>query len=197
MHGVAHGLVLEGKRIILSVGRLIPRKGHLALIHALPRVLERVPDACLVIVGRGPMMSACSRAAQDLKVREHVRLPGRLPDVEVDALYQLCDVFALPAGEGEGGHVEGFGLVFCEAHAHGKPVIAGSSGGVPEAVLDGETGILIEPDDVEALADALIQVLRDPELARRLGEAGRRRVESELNWRVFALRMMDAFEERR
>ena len=182
--------VLEGCRVILAVGRLIPRKGHMTLVRALPQVLERIPNIRVVIVGQGPTLPDLCREANKLNVREHVLFPGRLEDDEVAALYAVCDLFVLPTRAGEGGQVEGFGLVFTEAHAHGKPVIAGRSGGVPEAVLDGETGLVVEPDAPDVLADAVIRLLENPELARRLGENGRRRVEEELNWREFTRRLM-------
>ncbi len=188
--------LLEGKRVILAVGRLIERKGHRTLIAALPGILEKVPDAHLVIVGQGPMMSACSRLAQELGIRDHVTFAGRLDDDDVSGLYQLCDVFALPAGQGEGGQVEGFGLVFAEAHAYGKPVVAGRSGGMVDAVVDGETGLLVEPGNPEAVADAVTTILHDADLAKRLGENGRKRVESELNWTAFTRALLATVEER-
>ncbi|MCC6486133.1 MAG: glycosyltransferase family 4 protein [Candidatus Hydrogenedentes bacterium] len=183
--------LLDGKRVILAVGRLVPRKGHLTLLEAVARVLPRVPDAHLVIVGQGPLMSACCRLAHTLGIRDHVTFAGRLDDEGVAALYALCDVFALPTGTDARGQVEGFGLVFTEAHAHGKPVVAGRSGGVVDAVLDGETGLLVEPGDADALADALMRILTDPDLARRLGHNGRQRVERELNWTTFTRRVLE------
>ena len=183
---------LEGRRLVLSVGRMVPHKGHLTLVRAMPRILEKFPDAHLMIAGRGPAVSACSRAAQRTGVRDHITFAGALTGAEVQALYSLCDVFALPTGEGAGGHVEGFGLVFAEAHAHGKPVVAGRSGGAAEAVIDGETGLLVDPGDPGAVADAVVRILADRELARRLGEMGRLRVDNELNWRVFTNQMLVA-----
>lgn len=186
--------LLEGKRVILAVGRLVPRKGHLTLIEALARVLPRVPDAHLVIVGQGPLMSACCRLAHKLAIRERVTFAGRLEDNDVAALYALCDVFALPTGTDTRGQVEGFGLVFTEAHAHGKPVIAGRSGGVVDAVIDGETGILVEPGDAGALAEAIARILIEPDLARCLGANGVQRVERELNWATFTRRVLESVE---
>lgn len=194
---IRHRYVLEGKRVILAVGRLIERKGHRTLIEAMPQILAKVPDAHLAIVGQGPTMSACSRLAQQSGIREHVTFTGPLDDAEVAGLYAVCDVFALPTGTGPNGQVEGFGLVFAEAHACGKPVVAGRSGGVVDAVLEGETGLLVEPGDVMAVADAIVSVLTDPILARRLGEAGKQRVESELNWTAFTRRLLARIEARR
>ncbi|NIA15129.1 MAG: glycosyltransferase [Nitrospiraceae bacterium] len=183
---------LGNDRVILAVGRFIARKGHATLVRAMPGILARFPDTVLVLVGRGPYMGDAIRTAAELGVRDRVVFPGHVPDEDVAGLYQLCDVFALPTGQDANGQVEGFGLVFSEAHAYGKPVVAGRSGGVVDAVVDGETGLLVEPDSPGALADAVNSLLGDPDLARRLGDNGRRRVESELNWTRFTERMLDA-----
>lgn len=186
--------VLNGHRIVLGVGRFIPRKGHATLVEALPKILERHPDTVLVLVGRGPSLARTTQVAGKLGIRDRIRLPGRIDDSELAALYTLCDCFALPTGADERGQVEGFGLVFSEAHAYGKPVVAGRSGGVVDAVLDGETGILVAPDDPDALAEAILSLLDDPDRARAMGEAGRKRVEEELNWTRFTQRMLEAVE---
>lgn len=186
---VRHKYVLDGSRVILSVGRLIPRKNHVALVRALPKILERIPDTLLLIAGQGPCMWAVCQEAQRLGVRAQLVMPGKVEERDLAALYAACDVFALPAGADTRGQVEGFGLVFSEAHVHAKPVVAGNSGGVPEAVLDGETGLLVEPDDVDGLAEAILGILEDAALAGRLGHNGRKRVEDELNWAAFALRV--------
>ena len=189
---IRHKFVLDSDRVILGVGRFIPRKGHLTLVRAMPRILERCPNASLVLVGRGPALSEAVQTAGALGVRERVLFPGRLSDEEIAALYATCEVFALPTGQDANGQVEGFGLVFAEANAYGKPVVAGRSGGVLDAVLDGETGLLVEPGDPAAAAAAIVSLLADRELARRLGENGKRRVELELNWTVFAHRLLEA-----
>jgi phosphatidylinositol alpha-1,6-mannosyltransferase len=196
LRAVRQKYALGDKRIVLAVGRFIRRKGHTVLVHALPRILEAEPDVVLVLVGRGPLMSAVGRVAMTLGVRKNIRLPGFVPDEDLAALYSACELFALPVGEDAKGQVEGFGLVFSEAHAYGKPVVAGRSGGVVDAVLDGETGFVVPPRDVEALANAIIEILRDSKKAARMGEAGRARVQSELNWKEFTRRLMDAVDER-
>lgn len=178
--------------VVLSVGRLIARKNHEALVRAMPRILADASNAMLVIVGRGPRLEAIRRLATELDVAERVVTPGYVDDAALHALYGLCSVFALPAGEVEGGQVEGFGLVFTEAHAHGKPVVGGRSGGVVDAVIDGETGILVEPGDDGALAEAIASLLADPALAARMGAAGRKRVEASLNWGAFTAGVVDA-----
>ncbi len=197
LNAMRHRYVLEGRRVVLAVGRFVRRKGHVTLVAALPKILAQVPDAVLVMVGQGPMLHKAARLANALGVRDHAVFPGRLSDEEVAALYAICDVFALPTGQGEGGQVEGFGLVFAEAQAYAKPVVAGRSGGVCDAVADGETGLLVDPTDADAVADAVVRVLTDSALARRLGEAGRARVARELNWAAFARRLMAEVGERR
>ena len=177
--------------VILSVGRLIARKGQDCLIGAFRRVLDVFPGARLVIAGRGPTLERCRALAHGLGVDTSCAFAGYVSETELAALYRLCDVFALPTGEAGRGQVEGFGLVFAEAGAYGKPVVGGRSGGVEDAVMDGETGLLVPPGDEAALSEALLRLLREPAYAQRLGEAGRRRVETALNWRTFTRSMLD------
>lgn len=188
---------LNGHRVVLAVGRMVPRKGHATLVRAMPKILEAHPNTVLVCAGRGPCMDETSRLAEELGVADSVRLPGYVPDDHTAALYSTCDVFALPTGSDARGQVEGFGLVFAEAHAYGKPVVAGRSGGVTDAVIDGETGLLVPPEDPESLAESVVMLLDDPEKAALLGRQGKDRVERELNWTHFTQRLISAFEERR
>jgi phosphatidylinositol alpha-1,6-mannosyltransferase len=187
--------VIDDDRVILAVGRLIPRKNHVTLLRAMPKILARVPHCVLVIVGRGPTMRQCLREAVTLGIRDHVVFPGYVPDEDMAALFEACDVFALPAGQDPDGNAEGFGLVYAEAHAHSKPVVAGNAGGVPDAVIDDETGILVEPDNADAVADAILRLLEDPALAQRMGKNGRQRVETELNWAHFTKRLARIIEQ--
>ncbi|MEA3365500.1 MAG: glycosyltransferase, partial [Candidatus Hydrogenedentes bacterium] len=138
------------------------------------------------IAGQGPCRWAICQEARRLGVREQLVMPGKVGEPDLAALYAACDVFALPAGHDDRGQVEGFGLVFSEAQAHARPVVAGKSGGIPEAVIDGETGLLVEPDNPETIAEAILRILDDAELAWRLGHNGRKRVEDALNWAAFA-----------
>lgn len=193
---VKRKLNLNGHRLILSVGRMVPRKGQLTLVRAMRPVLERHPDTVLVCAGRGPCLGEAEQLATLMNVTDHVRFPGHLSNDEVNTLYAMCDVFAMPAGEAPGGHVEGFGLVFAEAAAHGKPAIAGRSGGMPDAVRDGETGLLVTPEDPDATAAAIDRLLSDRAYATQLGDAGRRRVETELNWPAFTRAIMEAYARR-
>lgn len=190
--GVRARFELGGAKMVLSAGRFIPRKNQVALVQAWPRVLDRCPNAHLVLVGRGPTRETCLEKARAFGIEGQVHCPGYVDDATLAGLYAACDVFALPCGQDEGGQVEGFGLVFCEAQAHGKPVVAGRSGGVADAVRNRETGLLVDPGNVDALADALSRLLNDEARAREMGEAGRRRVEEELNWTHFTGGVLEA-----
>lgn len=194
---VKHKFVLDTPHVILGVGRFIPRKGHITLVRAMPAVLKRHPDAVLVLVGRGPRLYETVKEANMLGVRNSVLFPGVVSDTDLAGLYAACEVFALPTGADANGQVEGFGLVFTEAHAYGKPVVAGRSGGVVDAVIDGETGLIVEPDDPDALAAAILSLMDNEPLRSRLGAQGKERVERELNWGVFTESVLSAFQERR
>jgi len=182
--------------VILAVGRFVPRKGHRTLVQAMPRVLERAPEAVLVLVGRGPFLQEVVHEAYAQGVREHVLFPGALPDKEVARLYEACTLFALPTGRDARGQVEGFGLAFAEAQAHGKPVVGGRSGGVVDVIRSGETGLLVDPDDPCALADAVLGLIEHPKRMQTLARQGRKRVESELNWTQFAAGVLQAAAKR-
>jgi phosphatidylinositol alpha-1,6-mannosyltransferase len=175
------------------VGRLVERKGHDTVIRAMPEVLNRVPDAAYVIVGGGPESERLVRLAEDTGVARHVHLLGRLPRGEMVGLLSRCDVLVMPSRQ-VGTSVEGFGIVFLEAGALGKPVVGGRSGGIPDAIEEGVTGLLVDPEDTVALAEAITSILADPDLAGRMGEAGRERVERLFTWDKVAERILESLE---
>ncbi len=189
---VRRKLGVDAAPFVLAVGRFIPRKNHMALIEAWPAVLARYPDAHLVLVGRGPEWRDCQQRIERLGLGECIHCPGYLDDAELSALYHDCAFFALPNGEDRDGQVEGFGLVFAEASAHGKAVIAGDSGGARDAVLHEVTGLLVPPKVDAALTSALLRLLGDAPLRDKLGAAGRERVRVELNWRRFTEQTLKA-----
>ncbi len=180
-----HELDLHEGPFVLAVGRFIPRKGHIRLVEALPYVQERVGAVQLVMVGRGPERERCVEKAHALGIEGSVRCPGYVEEDILQALYQDCACFALPTGQDDDGQVEGFGLVFTEAHAHGKAVVAGRSGGVTDAVLHDRTGIVVPSKDADRLVEALAALLQDPDHAATLGKAGLDRVRDTLNWDRF------------
>jgi len=179
-----------GKKVILTIGNLVERKGHDMVIKALPKVLRVVPDAIYLIVGDGACRPKLEDLASEMGVRDHVVLAGYLSDHHLPEIYALGDVFVMPSrARIENCDVEGFGLVFLEASACGKPVIAGRSGGIPDAVDHGVTGYLVDPGDPDEIAEYLIRILQDPTLAGRLGESGRKRVLREFTWDHFASKL--------
>jgi phosphatidylinositol alpha-1,6-mannosyltransferase len=171
--------------IILSVGKLTERKGQDMVIRALPAVRKALPGVTYVIVGDGPFKQDLEGLASSLNVRDHIFFAGKVSDGELPDFYALCDVFTMPSRARLDFHdVEGFGLVFLEAGASGKPVVAGRSGGVEDAVVHGTTGLLVNPSNVEELTAALISLLTNPELRTKLGIQGRERVQREFTWDI-------------
>lgn len=164
-------------RVILTVGNLVARKGFDMVIRALPRLRQTVPHVTYMIVGDGPCRVELEGLAMAAGVRDRVVFTGKIPNRELPEVYALSDVFVMPSREQRNAcDVEGLGLVFLEASACGKPVVGGRSGGVPEAVLDGVTGLLVDPHDPEDIASTLARLLTDSELATRIGRQGRERV---------------------
>jgi phosphatidyl-myo-inositol dimannoside synthase len=183
-------------RVILTVGNLVARKGHDMVIRSLPRIRESVPDVTYLIVGRGRYRSELERLASSLGVRDRVIFADRVPAELLPEVYALGDVFAMPSREQAGAcDAEGFGLVFLEASACAKPVVGGRSGGIPDAVADGETGLLVDPHDAEELAASLARLLADGELAARLGRQGRARVVRDFGWQRAASRVKEILQE--
>jgi phosphatidyl-myo-inositol dimannoside synthase len=175
-----HGL--DGRAVVLCVSRLVPRKGQDVLIAGMAYVRELVPDAVLVLAGDGPYRGKLEELAA-LAPAGSVVFAGAVSDEDLPAHYASCDLFAMPCRSRWGGlEVEGFGIVFLEAAAAGKTVVAGRSGGAEEAVEDEATGLLVEGAEHKAVALAVARLLRDPGALARMGSAGRERVEREFIW---------------
>jgi phosphatidylinositol alpha-1,6-mannosyltransferase len=175
--------------ILGTVARLVPRKGVDTVIQALPTISAAYPAVRYVVAGDGPARPALEALAASAGVADRVTFLGRAPWEAVAALHATQTVFVMP-NRAEGPSVEGFGLVFREANALGRPVIGGDSGGVPDAIRDGETGLLVPPGDPTALADAVVRMLDDPAWSDRLGANGRALVEAEGTWAHAAARML-------
>ena len=184
---VRAGLGLTERPVVVCVSRLVPRKGQDTLIRAMPGILRRVPDAVLLIVGGGPYAGDLKKLAAETGVQNSVRFTGPVPWAELPAHFGAGDVFAMPCRTRRGGlDVEGLGIVYLEASATGLPVVAGDSGGAPDAVLDGETGWVVRGGSAPDSADRIVTLLRDPELRRRMGERGRAWVEETWRWDLLA-----------
>ncbi len=183
----------QGK-VLLSVGRLQRRKGHDLVLRALPALLKRHSTLRYVIVGDGEERPRLESMARELAVTARVTFVGEVPDDLLPGYFAAADIFVLP-NRVEKGDFEGFGIVFLEAAAAGLPTVGGRSGGVPEAVLEDETGLLVDGTDPAELEGALHRLLVDRVLARSLGEAGRRRVRNEFTWAASAARLREAHLE--
>jgi phosphatidylinositol alpha-1,6-mannosyltransferase len=168
---------------MITVARLEDRyKGFDVTLRALPLVRARVPNARWVVVGDGVLRSELQTMSRSLGVADCITFAGTLDNQARDSWLDRADVFTMPSRFQTGGSGgEGFGIVYLEAGAHGLPCVAGNVGGSVDAVIDGETGLLVDPTDHVALADAITELLLDPELRSRLGQAGRARAER-MSW---------------
>jgi phosphatidylinositol alpha-1,6-mannosyltransferase len=181
---------------ILSVGRLVARKGHSAVLEALPVLLERFPDLEYAIVGEGPLEGDLRQAVERLRLANHVRFMGRLEPHDLLREYARSDCFVLPnLDDPATGDTEGFGIVFIEAAAHGLPVIGGRTQGTEEAILDGKTGLRVDGMNREAVAGAVARVLGDPALAQAFGAEGRAFAETSLRWPARSRRFGQMLEQ--
>ncbi|HEY0537239.1 MAG TPA: glycosyltransferase family 4 protein [Actinoallomurus sp.] len=188
-----HGL--GDRPVVVCVSRLVPRKGQDALIHAWPRVLRAVPDAALLLVGGGPYQPALERLRAELGLTGSVRITGTVPWEELPAHYDAGNVFAMPCRTRRRGlDVEGLGIVYLEASAAGLPVIAGDSGGAPDAVLPGESGVVVDGRSVAAVAESVVALLGNPVGAAAMGAKGRSWIEREWRWAVQARRFAALLE---
>ncbi len=170
-------------KIILTVGRVVERKGIAYLLRALPKIAA-VMEAKVAIVGKGdPKVEAdLHKVAQELALGDKVIFAGKVPEAELIQWYRTCDVFCLPAIVDSQGETEGLGVVLLEALNYARPVVASNVGGIPDIIKDGRTGLLCPQKDPEALAAAIVKLLSDPELGERLGRQGRAFVGKEFSW---------------
>ena len=165
---------LDGRRVIVSVGRLVHRKGQDELVKAMPKILEQFPDAILLFVGEGPIKQMLFNSAKQLGVLPKVVFTGRVSHHDLPDYICLGEIFAMPVRSRFSGlEVEGLGIVYLEASACGLPVIVGNSGGAVDAVLDKKTGLLVDGTKSDQIADAICELLANPERAKQMGAAGR------------------------
>jgi len=174
-------LNLKDKKILLTVGRLVERKGQDMIIKLMPRLLKEIPNLVYLIIGDGPEKSNFQFLISNCKLHGKIMILDNVSDEELPIYYQLANLFVMPARDIQG-DVEGFGIVYLEANSFGLPVVAGESGGIHEAVIDGQTGLLVDPVDEDDIYQKIIKLLSNPELYQKLSENGRIRVEKEFNW---------------
>ncbi len=174
---------LGNKPVVVCVSRLMARKGQDTLIEVWPEVLKKVSDAHLLIVGGGSLKQSLHKKTFDNNVHTSVTITGAVDWKELPGFYAAGDVFAMPVRTRNlGFDVEGLGIVYLEASATGIPVIAGNSGGAPEAVIDGVTGFVLNPNNQMILAEKIIELLLNKELSNRLGKQGRSWIEKQWQW---------------
>jgi len=188
---------LENKIILFSIGRLIKRKGVDKVIEAMPGVLREIPNLVYFVAGSGSDEKYLNSLAEKNNLfchcEEYSKLGiagnsdamvflGKITDEEKWAWLDLCDIFIQPTRE-EAGNLDGFGIVYLEANLAGKPVIAGNTGGVSEAVIDNSTGLLVDPENIQEIKNAVIKLAKDQELRKKLGEQGRERVQKDFQWK--------------
>ena len=180
-------LGLTDKSVIISVGRLVHRKGQDMLIASLPAIKTAVPNVHLVLVGVGPHQAYLEKLAIKLQVSDCITFIGRINYAELPEYICLGDVFAMPSRSRFFGlEVEGLGIVYLEASACGLPVVGGSSGGAPDAVLVGETGVVVDGTNVSEIAQACIELLNNPELSALMGANGRTWITQNWRWDIWA-----------
>jgi len=179
---------LEGKRVLLTVGGLVERKGHDMVIKALKKVQKDILNIHYMIAGTGIYQEDLKKMTYQLGLESFVTFIGYVEDIDLPYFYNLCDCFIMTSREALG-TVEGLGMVFIEAAACGKPCIAGRSGGMGEAVVDGVTGETIDSEDVDDIAKSILRLFSNGETAREYGRAGRELVKKEFSWNTYYQRV--------
>ena len=180
-------LGLENKKIIISVGRLVHRKGQDKLIEALPMIIERIPNAHLLLVGEGPYRGHLEKLVAKLNLQENVTFVGRILYDKLPSYLSAADLFAMPSRSRFFGlEVEGLGIVYLEASACGIPVVAGNSGGAPDAVQEGVTGLCVDGTKVKQIAEAVIEICSDAQRASEMGAAGRNWIVDQWRWELWS-----------
>jgi phosphatidylinositol alpha-1,6-mannosyltransferase len=185
---------LNGEKILLTVSRLDERKGHLRVIESMPTLLRKYPNIKYLIVGSGREEQRLKNLVNKLKLDDNVVFVGAVDEHELPEFYRLCDIFVLANSETQNdnklkGDYEGFGIVFLEASASGKPVIGGLSGGVEDAVVPGKTGYLIPPKSTKNLISSISDLIGEPHKAEYMGKQGRIRTLREFDWHIIARKM--------
>jgi phosphatidyl-myo-inositol dimannoside synthase len=187
---------LQGQLVLVTVARLVARKGHDTVIRSLPHLAKDFPNLKYLIVGGGPDRDALEQLARELNVAERVVFTGYVPETDLADFYALGDVMVMPNRQESNGDLEGFGMAFVEANAVGRPVVGGRSGGAEEAVAEGVSGLLAEdPRSVEELVSVLRLLLSNHDLRQRMGIAGAQRAKQEFGWQSRAERIRQISRE--
>ena len=185
-------LGLTEKKVIVSVGRLVHRKGQDVLIEAMPAIIKDVPEAHILMIGEGPYRSYLENRVKALGIQERVTFIGRIQYADLPRYICVGDLFVMPSRSRLAGlEVEGLGIVYLEASACGLPVIAGDSGGAPDAVLEGETGLVVDGTSKSDVAAAVVELLLDPDRSKAMGIRGRQWIIQEWRWEIWSARFAE------
>jgi len=183
---------LHDKKIILTIGRLVARKGQDMVIKSLPAILKKVPQAHYVIAGKGEYGDQLKALVKKMELEDHVTFTGKFAEDEKAAWYNLCDVFTMVSRIENSVDIEGFGIVYLEANALGKPVVGANVGGVPDAISHDQSGLLVSgPTRSDEIAGSIIKLMTNPELAQNLGRFGRERVRTNFDWDKLVTRLQE------
>ena len=185
-------LGLTEKKVIVSVGRLVHRKGQDVLIEAMPAIIKDVPEAHILMIGEGPYRGYLETRAKSLGIEDKITFIGRIQYADLPRYICVGDLFVMPSRSRLAGlEVEGLGIVYLEASACGLPVIAGDSGGAPDAVLDGETGLVVDGTKKADVAAAVVELLLDPDRSKAMGIRGRQWIIQEWRWEIWSNRFAE------
>jgi teichuronic acid biosynthesis glycosyltransferase TuaC len=179
----------EGKKVLLTVGWLHKQKAHEYVIRALRDSIQRIPNLVYLIVGDGPEEDRLKRLVDQLRLNDYVEFCGRKDHETAMQYMSICDLFVMPSWD------EGFGVVYLEAMAHGKPVIACRGEGIEDVIVDGKTGLLVKPKDLESLKESMIRLLANRRLAEDMGQRGKRVVLSDFTWEKSVQKLMGIYRE--
>ena len=180
-------LGLEDKKVIVSVGRLVHRKGQDYLIHSMPLILNQVPNAHLLLVGQGPYLDHLQKLAKEHGLENSVTFIGRIDYKDLPMYLCVGDIFAMPSRSRLMGlEVEGLGIVYLEASSCGLPVLAGESGGAPDAVKHNETGLVVNGTEEKQIASAAVNMLINTDSSQKMGLAGRQWIIDNWRWQIWS-----------
>jgi glycosyltransferase involved in cell wall biosynthesis len=180
--------------VVLALGRLVYKKGFEYLVRAMPDIVQQFPQARVVIAGGGPLRHDLKQLAAELGVAQHLVMADTVRWDDTVRYFNMADVFVVPSIRDHQGNVDGLPNVVLEAMACGKPLVASRVAGIPQVLVDGENGLLIDEKDHRGIAAAVVRLLASPALAHSCGQANRQKMEQELTWRSIAVQMVELYE---
>lgn len=181
----------QHKKIAMSISRMIELKGIDTVLRSIPEIIKQIPDFHYVIIGEGDYKTRLIQIVKDMRIEKYVSFLGIIPYENISSYYNLADIFVMPSKVMSSG-IESFGIVFLEANACEKAVIGSRTGGIPDAILENETGLLVEERNPSELAKAIIYLLGNKSIRDQLGKQGRKRVLTTANWTVVAKRIFES-----